>query len=313
LNYLEFEPRTERTETYVHQLIDHFKDTRAGDIDQEVADRAVAAILEPDAKASTKRRIVYGPLTAVLRHGAARKWCPMPSFQLPSVPKSATPWLSPFQAEDLIAGAAPHLKPLLQFLLSVGPRLSEALDLDWADLDLAAARVVFRDAKNGKDRVACLPSAIVVELARLPLREGKVFRRDDGEPYVDRERLEGGQIKRAFGTACRRAGFMKPMLDKAGNPRLDAKGRLRLKPSISPHVLRHSWATWFYALTKDPLLLKTEGDWHSITMVERYAHLMPSTHVGDIWRVWGTSHPRIGALPTRAPAVHTGEMVGNSP
>jgi hypothetical protein len=45
------------------------------------------------------------------------------------------------------------------------------------------------------------------------------------------------------------------------------------------------------------LLLKAEGGWKSIAMVERYAHLMPSTLVGDIGRVWGSRHPKIGALP----------------
>jgi integrase len=48
----------------------------------------------------------------------------------------------------------------------------------------------------------------------------------------------------------------------------------KLKPTISPHGLRRTWATWFYALTRDPLFLKAEGDWHAIAMVECYAHLM---------------------------------------
>ncbi len=107
------------------------------------------------------------------------------------------------------------------------------------------------------------------------IKRGAVFRTDDGSPYADTGRQFGGQIKTGFRTARVRA-------------------QLR---DLSPHDLRHTWATWFYALTKDPLLLKAEGGWATLAMVERYAHLMPSALAGEIRSVWGASHPRIGALP----------------
>ena len=106
-------------------------------------------------------------------------------------------------------------------------------------------------------------------------RTGAVFRTDDGSPYADTGRQFGGQIKTGFRSALMRA-------------------QLR---EVTPHDLRHTWATWFYALTKDPLLLKAEGGWATLAMVERYAHLMPSGLAGEIRSVWGASHPRIGALP----------------
>ena len=130
-----------------------------------------------------------------------------------------------------------RLRALLHFLLCTGARLSEALDLDWQDVDLAERRAVFRETKNGFDRLAHLPSACVVTLANLPGREGAVFRRPDRQPYADRHRLEGGQIRAGFRGACRRAG---------------------LGQDVTPHVLRHSWATWLYALCRDPVLLRDE-------------------------------------------------------
>lgn len=47
------------------------------------------------------------------------------------------------------------------------------------------------------------------------------------------------------------------------------------------------------------MLLRDEGGWASISMVERYAHLMPREMVADIAIIWGASHPRLGDLPTR--------------
>jgi len=75
-------------------------------------------------------------------------------------------------------------------------------------------------------------------------------------------------------------------------------------PQHGPHDLRHSFTSWFYALTRDLVLLADEGGWAGTKIVERYTHLMPSELVPTIATVWGASHPRIGALPTEklAPA-----------
>ena len=287
-SYLEFEQRSTRTAMDVERLVKHFAEIESAKLDQAAADAAVLALVGRDAAPATKRRAVYAPLTAILNHAHARGWCERPAYQQPSLPRGKTRWLSPAEALRLVDAAAPHLRPLLLFILCTGARLSEALYLDWADVDLPAAKAVFRDTKNGTDRAAALPEAAVLLLANLPPvktgpnyseiipgRTGAVFRTDDGSPYADTGRQFGGQIKTGFRSALMRA-------------------QLR---EVTPHDLRHTWATWFYALTKDPLLLKAEGGWATLAMVERYAHLMPSALAGEIGSVWGASHPRIGLLP----------------
>jgi hypothetical protein len=42
-----------------------------------------------------------------------------------------------------------------------------------------------------------------------------------------------------------------------------------LEPNATPHDLQHTWATWFYAITKDPLLLKTEGSESGLQIGEK--------------------------------------------
>jgi integrase len=244
-------------------------------IGQTDVDRAVSAIVGTTAAPSTKVREVITPLTAILTYAARRGWCARPMFDRPRQPKGKTRWLTPEEAQALILAAAPHLKPLLVFLLGTGARLSEALDLDWTDVDLAAGRAMFRHTKNGHDRPAGLPSAVIAALSALPYRDGRVFRRDDGQPYVDRHREEGGQIKTAFKGACRRAGI----------------------ENLTPHDLRHTWASWLYAVTKDPMRVMVEGGWRQLSMVQRYAHLAPSGIVSQIKDVWGAHHPAAGQLP----------------
>jgi integrase len=263
-------------------------------IDQIAVDEAVSALVGDDAAPATKIRAVIGPVATVLRYHAARPGrCARPNFAKPKLPKSRTPFLEPRQALALIDASAPHLKPLLVFLFGTGARLGEALGLDWSNVDLQAARARLIDTKNGDDRLAALPPAVVLALANLPHRAGAVFRRDDGEPYADREGEGGGQIKTGWKAACRRAGLVVPALNPDGTPALDAEGTRIMLARFKPHDARHSWATWFYALSRNLLLLKDEGGWKSDDMVTRYAKLMRVEHEPDVALIWGGQHPRI--------------------
>ena len=166
---------------------------------------------------------------------------------------------------------APHLRPLLVFLLGTGARVGEALALPWADVDLAAGVCTFRNTpdrrtKSGRDRTAHLPPAAIVALANLPHRDGPVFRTQAGQPYKG----ESGQFKTAWRGAWRRSG---------------------LEGEHSPHSLRHTWATWQMAAKPNALALMHAGGWSALSLVERYAHLMNQDQVPQIARVWGVAHP----------------------
>jgi integrase len=63
--------------------------------------------------------------------------------------------------------------------------------------------------------------------------------------------------------------------------------RAGLDRELTPHDPRHTWASWHYALNRDLLALKHEGGWSSITLVERYAHLLPAGHDEAIRRFLG--------------------------
>jgi len=250
----------------------------------------------PGAEAATKRRNVLGPLTAILNHAEKRGWCDRPHFDLPTVPPSDVAWLTPAQYLALELGSAPHLRPLSRFRVCTGGRLGESLLLDWREVDLAAGHALFlpENTKSRRLRRAALTPSAIASLSALPHRKGRVFLRPGigkgkpMEPYADTEGLMGGQIKTAWNGACRRAGL--------GSWEGEEDER-RFRSAFTPHDLRDSWATWFYAVSKDPLLLRDEGGWKSVAMVEKYAHLMPMDLVPGIADVWGASHPRIGMLP----------------
>lgn len=242
-------------------------------LDQEAVDQAALVILRHGYAPATKLREVVTPTRAVLQWAAGRKWCGIPAFERGDAGKARTAWKTPTEVEAQIAAASSHLRPLLEFLYGTGARLSEAVDLDWSDMDLPHASATLR-TKNGNFRRVDLIPRVVVALAGIEARDGRVFRRPDGEPYADRERLGGGQIKVAWGTACRAAGW--PGVEKVYE-RKDRPGKTyrRFDADQTPHVTRHTWATWHYAVHRDLIMLRTEGDWSTTSLVERYAHLAP--------------------------------------
>jgi integrase len=296
VSYIEQRAPTARDKRRIERLAKHFRGINVDRIDQLAADRAIAAICRPDAKPATRLRAVLIPLTAVLTFAAKRGWCGRPSFERPKQPKGRTAWLTPADAQLLLEHAGETLKPLVVFFLCTGARVAEALEMEWTDVDLGRGSCVLRETKNGRDRIVRLPPAAIAAIANLEHRKGAVFRRPDGEPYEDKEREEGGQIKTAFRNACRRAGLgaWKP----AGpTPATEAAAEGRnytpviWRPAITPHGLRHTWATWYYAATHDALRLMHRGDWSGLQLVERYAHLATSEILPDLVRVWGAAHP----------------------
>lgn len=267
-SYLAAAPRATGDKARLNRILRALGDVTLAAVDQAAVDRVRGRMLAPDASPATVRRGVIAPIRAVLRHASRRGWCDPPAFEIPRQPAGRTLYLLPHEAELLVAAAAPHLRPLLLFLVGTGARLSEALELEWRDLDLADARAIFWRTKNGKRRIAALPPRAVAALAGLGWREGPVFRWETkrgprGAPkritaYAGRDRQGGGQIKSAFAGALRRSGLAVS------------------RPGLAPHDLRHTWASWHYALNRDLLALKIEGGWSSVTLVERYAHLVPS-------------------------------------
>lgn len=264
-SYLKHEQRSVGTRALLRRLLHHFGDVLLGEISQGAVDQA-RVMLRVGASPGTIKRNLVCPLQAVLGHAARRGWCDTPHFDQPTETRGRTRFLLPEQAGRLLEVAAPHLQVLLRFLVCTGCRMSEALGLDWQEADLLAGRAILweGETKGGGRRIVLIPPAGIAACAGLPGRAGRVFLDHRGRPYRSSAEY-GGQIKTAWRTATRRA---------------ELEG-------FTPHDLRHTWATWHYSLYKDLLRLKAEGGWSSVTLVERYAHLMPVGHEAGIRSVWG--------------------------
>lgn len=208
----------------------------------------------PDASEATRRRQFYVPCRAVINF----------HFKGPKPPQdknTRTYIIRPSKAEILIRyfsthkyGDDPFGAALLTTLYGVGGRVGETLAVDGLnDIEMDLNQITFRETKSGAQRVAYMPPRVKAAISRLPTlgEPGPLFRRYDGKPFTEKVN-RGGQIKNRFRKAVELAG-------------LDTT-------KITPHVLRHSWATCFHSQVRDETLLKRCGGWAS-DVHERYVHI----------------------------------------
>ena len=184
---------------------------------------------------------------------------------------------------QLLAAASEPLRTMMLVGVHAGLRLaSEALTLRWADLDLRRGLVTVQAAyaKSGKTRSVPLNRPLRAALAALRERAADaeyVFARRGGAPYRS--------IRTTFQTACRAAGL---------------KG-------VTPHVLRHTFASRLATASVDPRTIQELGGWASLAMVERYTHLSPTHKAETVERIVQNS-PTLFTTAVRPKASVSGKL-----
>jgi len=185
-------------------------------------------------------------------------------------------YLEPDEEAKLLAAAKGPLHSMILVGIHAGLRLlSEGLTLRWADVDLKRGllTVLGAYAKSGKPRTVPLNTTLRAALAkqRQDAGEGQewVFARQDGQPYRS--------IRTTFHTACKRAGLA----------------------DVTPHVLRHTFASRLAMAGVDPRTIQELGGWASLDMVERYTHLSP-THKAEAVERIASNFPTVFTTPAKS-------------
>jgi integrase len=153
--------------------------------------------------------------------------------------------LDPQEARGLIDGATAHVRPLLVLAIMTGLRRGELFSLKWSDVDLEDRVLTVRaeNAKSGKARTVPLNETALRVLEQLPRFADFVLPNlKTGRRLVD--------VKRAFGTACRRAGIK----------------------DLHFHDLRHTAATWLIEAGADLVTVAQVLGHSSIDITKKYRH-----------------------------------------
>jgi integrase len=180
-------------------------------------------------------------------------------------------YLSVPEAERLLNASEPDFRPLVRAALETGCRYSELARLEVHDFNADASTVAIRKSKSGKARHVMLTA------------EGAEF-------FLEHcAGRSGGELM------FQRANGSKWQPSDQGRPMNEAVRRAKIRPPISFHGLRHTWAS-LAVMNGVPLIVVAKNLGHRDTrMVEQhYGHLAPS-YVAEAIRAgaprFGTTTP----------------------
>jgi len=144
-------------------------------------------------------------------------------------------------------------RTLLQLMLNTGLRLAEVTALKWHDLDLTIGKLMVRQGKGAKDRTLWVAEADIDRLRSWRERQAKqcgdcanVFTTLEGKPLGHR------YVQRMVKRYSAKAG-----IDK----------------NISPHTLRHSFATDLYRETSKIRLVQKVLGHSDLSTTMIYTHI----------------------------------------
>jgi integrase/recombinase XerD len=162
-------------------------------------------------------------------------------------------------------------RALLELLYSTGSRISEAVGLDVDDIDTEARSVLLR-GKGGKQRLVPIGRPAVQALdAYLVRGRPDLARRGRGTPAIFLN-ARGGRLSR----------------QSAWQVLQDAAERAGITSGVSPHMLRHSFATHLLEGGADVRVVQELLGHASVTTTQIYT--LVTVHA--LREVWAGAHPR---------------------
>lgn len=195
----------------------------------------------------------------------------------PALPRRLPRALTVDEVEQLLAGCIGdgpgplRDRALLELLYSTGARISEAVGLDLDDLDVDARTVLLR-GKGGRQRIVPVgrPALAAVEAYRVRARPA-LAARGRGTPALLLN-ARGARLSRQSAWHALRAAA-------------EASG---LTAAVSPHTLRHCFATHLLAGGADVRVVQELLGHASVTTTQVYTRVTVDT----LREVYATSHPR---------------------
>ena len=127
--------------------------------------------------------------------------------------------------------------------LNTGMRLNELLSLKWENINFDDRLIVLKDTKNNKEESIPMNNTVLDRMKSLKRTSEYVISKDDGHQYK--------YIRKAWLRAVKKAGLK----------------------NITPHILRHTFATMLVREGVDLNAVKELGRWSELKLVEKYSHV----------------------------------------
>lgn len=246
-----------KPDRFLRQIEDYWKDTPIKEITAGSI-RTSAITLYPNVGAATRNRQVIVPSQAIINHAAEHELCHhLRVKRFPVIRKEKTPatweWVQAFMA----AAVKPNLAGLACFLYLTGARISQALAVQWSDVDFRRRKVRIGTSKGGDERLAHMPAELIAALANIEgERKGPMF-------FV----TSRSNFRTQWDGAIRRAGI----------------------EHLSYHRCRHGFATGLLDKGVSPITVAKRGGWKDPRHVfQTYGHDVADESVTDVLTDLGT-------------------------
>ncbi len=204
---------------------------------------------------------------------------PSRSLRTPRVPERIPTRMEQDEVEALLHAPDPETPlgqrdlAILELLYGTGVRVSELVGLDLPDID-PGQRILRAFGKGGKERIVPFGEMAADALSSwLRVRTGLLGKR--GEPDALFLNARGGRLSdRSVRTIVRR------YLGEAGLPRLAG--------AVSPHTLRHAFATHLLDGGADLRAIQELLGHSSLATTQKYTHVSTA----KLFEVYTRTHPR---------------------
>jgi integrase/recombinase XerC len=198
----------------------------------------------------------------------------------PKLPKRLPAYLSVDEVDRLLASpseegpAGARDLAILELFYASGIRLSELTGLDVRDMDIRESLVRVK-GKGNKERIVPVGSKAVTALGRYLGRRSDLIhgvKRAMPEPLALFLNLQGGRLSQRGA-----ARIVLKYLNRSG-----------LGPKITPHGLRHSYATHLLQAGADLRAIQELLGHSRLSTTQRYTHL----NLDHLMEVYDKAHPR---------------------
>jgi integrase/recombinase XerC len=241
----------------------------------------LGSLLKKNGKATVGRKVAA--LRACFNFAQRKGWIlenPTVLLRAPKLEKQLPPFLSEWDADRLLITPPDKTwlikrdQAIFELFYASGMRLSELAGLNWPNIDFSI-RMVRVLGKGGRERIVPLGRVAVEalrEYQRAVEEAGRVLGLKVKDPRIVFLNRSGDRLTDR--TIARR---LKKRVLQAG-----------LSPSISPHALRHSFATHLLNAGADLRVVQELLGHKSLSTTQKYTHLS----LGKLMEVYKKSFPR---------------------